>query len=248
MDEVIDPNDEISLIRVMEDMIALKGSTLEPFRNEYLELKKQNDLMIANVIGKEREVESLNSELSGIRDQITFTRRNIDEIISTQETIKHTVDNINSVKASLTDSEKTNRDKIVVYTGYFEELKEALSIGADWTPEQAEQRQALEKERDFLQGKLESRSNQVDGIRGDVDRIYSNIQQLEVEIATHEENVNKLTSKAKDVQKEVTQTNSMKENSEKKLLELRALIVKDEAGLVCNNNWVLFFLLHGVAV
>lgn len=220
-----DPLDENGLIRIMEDMIAAKGKVLEPFRTEYMELRKQSDNMTVTVVKRDREVESLNSELNAVRDQINFTRRNIEELVSTQETMKATVDHIKQMKNSFSDSEKLNRDRISIFTSSFEELKEALAVGADWTPDQLEARGVLEKERDFLQGKLDSRSNQVGGLRGDVDRIYIRIQDLEAEIASYDEKINKAESEIKAYEKESTKCGRKKEDSERKLFELRAEII-----------------------
>ncbi|CAE7533607.1 CFAP58, partial [Symbiodinium microadriaticum] len=54
-------------------------------------------------------------------------------------------------------------------------------VGPGWTAAQDEERQTLEKERDFLSKKLENKHNVVTSIRQDVERCYDLIQSLEVE-------------------------------------------------------------------
>ena len=94
----------------------------------------------------------------------------------------------------LTDAEKSSRSEITIYSKYFNELKESLSIGADWTPDQQEQRSSLEKERDFLVSKLENKNSQVSGIRNDIDRIYQTVQVHEEEIAKADQGTTTITT------------------------------------------------------
>ena len=113
------------------DFLASKGTSMDPFKHEFLELQRTLELTSASNLGKEREVDLQATELRILREQLAFTRRNVDELISQQEVLKETIDNANSKKEGLIEREQSNRQEITVYHGYSAELKEALSVGAD---------------------------------------------------------------------------------------------------------------------
>ena len=220
-------DDEREMVAVMESMIA-NNSDCAAFGQEFSDLQKKCDNVAAVAIGKEREYEGYNGDLSSVREQLTFTRRNIEEIVSNIETIKLNADQIVSVKNSLAASEKLSRDKIVVFEGYFEELKAALAMGADWKPEQLEQKNALEKERDYLTGKLDNKKNQVKGVRSDIERICDHIQQLEQSIKTTEDAVVQANKDIKSFEQKAVLGIEKRNGTEKELFDLRAAILAAE--------------------
>ncbi len=222
--------DDEELVAAMEDLIS-RNKDLEPFRQQYLELKKIIENISTNLVGKEREFESYSQELTALRDQISFSQRNIEEIKSNQEYITSTTNNIMSVKTSLADSEKNNRDKIFIYTGNFEEMKAALSVGADWKPDQLEQKQVLEKERDFLVSKLDNKKNQLNGIRSDIERIVDTIQTTESNIETISKNITETDKEIKKISGEIVEKKRVKDETEAKLFFLRSSVVSLEEEL-----------------
>ena len=222
--------DDEDLVAAMDDLIS-RNKDLEPFRQQYLELKKIIENIATNLVGKEREYESYNHELNALRDQISFSQRNIEEIKSNQEYITGTTNNIMSVKTSLADSEKSNRDKIFIYTGNFEEMKAALSVGADWKPDQLEQKQVLEKERDFLVSKLDNKKNQLNGIRSDIERIVDTIQSTESNIEKVTKSITETDKEIKKLSGEIVEKKRHKDETEAKLFHLRSSVVSLEEEL-----------------
>ena len=204
------------------DMCERKGSVMDAFRKEYEDLQKKLDLAKASLITKNRELEASNHELHNVRDQITFTRRNIDELVSAQEGITDANAHKTSLKNNLEDREADNRAEIRTYTGYFDELKAALAEGSDWTSDQLEAKAALEKERDFLASKLENRLGQVNGIRGDSDRTYSRIKDVESMIEENTKTEEELDKKYNNFLKESADLNDRKKELEAHIFELRA--------------------------
>ena len=120
------------------DMCKAKGQVMDAFKKEYEDLQTSVDTAKTTLVGWNRELEASNQELHTVRDQITFTRRNIDELISAQEGITDGNEHKKNLKNSLADREASNRSEIRTYTGYFNDLKEALSVGSDWSSEQLE--------------------------------------------------------------------------------------------------------------
>lgn len=218
-------DDEEELRAAMDDIIN-RRQDLEPFRYQFQELIKQCDVIAANSIGKTREYETYNTEINALKEQNAFTRRNIEEIISNQEHTKLTTENIILIKNGLSDSEKSNRHEISIFSGYFDEIKAALSVGADWTPSQLEEKNTLEKEREHLQGKLDNKKNQLDGQRSEVEAICYNIQQFETTIAEGNDNVAKMNKDIKDYEIQIIELKRNKNDIDTKLFDLRASIIK----------------------
>lgn len=214
------------------DQISAKGKCLEGFKREYLELKKQHEMYEASVVAKERELEANNAEISTIRDQISFIHRNIDEIASSQASLKDAIDHMNSRRSTLVEREINNRDEITVFTGFFDELKATLAVGPDWTPEQLEQKQTLEKEKDFATGKFEGVMTNVNGIRQEIDRIYEHIQQLEQDIVDKDKRMEDIARKTREFQSKTKSMSQNKDDREQLVFQLRDSIVKAESDLV----------------
>ena len=211
-------------VDIME-LIQSKEGALDAFRNEWLELEKNIEATLAGNLDKERAVDTQNVELRAVREQLTFARRNVDELLSQQDVLKETIENINQKREGLVEREAQNREEIGIYSGYFGELKEALSVGADWSPEQLEQRIVLEKERDFLSSKLENSNNQLTGMRGEIDHIYEAIQLLEKENADLDKSIEEVDGKRHGLKREAANMVLSKEELEKSIHELRAVIV-----------------------
>lgn len=227
MDANDDFEDEIDIM----EFLASKGVALEPFKNEYVELQKQVELTSATNVGKEREVDMQALELKMLREQLIFTKRNIDELVSQQEVLKETIDNAQSKKEALIESESSNRKEISNVSSFFAELKEALTVGADWTPEQEEARHALEKERDFIASKLENKSNQLKGLRHDIERTYEHVADIEKVVQSLEEKIGAIDKQRGEIKRESAKLASKKEGTEKQVFDLRAVFVTKESEL-----------------
>jgi chromosome segregation ATPase len=208
------------------ELILSKSSLLEGFRREYGDLQKKYEDISLQLISQERENDSLTQELSGIREAVTFTRRNIDEVRASQESLRENIEVIASKRNILSDREKNSRDEISEFTSKFEELKTALAAGSDWTPQQKDERIALEKERDFLATKLENRTNQVSNLRSEVDRLYALIQTLEAEATSADERVEQISKRMKELRGVASSLIKKREDSETKVFESRAAVVK----------------------
>jgi chromosome segregation ATPase len=211
------------------ELIQSKDGSLDAFKNEWTDLEKSIEIILSNNLDKEREVDFQSGELKTVREQLAFARRNVDELVSQQEVLKETIEHINQKRDGLVEREAKNRDEITVFQGYFSELKDALSVGADWAPDQLEQRIVLEKERDFLASKLENSNNQLAGMRGEIDHIYESIQELECENLVLDKELDGVDGKRYNVKKEAASKVAHKEELEREIHDQRAVVVSVEA-------------------
>ena len=219
-----DPEEESDVM----ELIQSKGGVLDAFKNEWTELEKTIENTLATNLEKEREVDFQNVELKSVREQLTLARRNVDELLSQQEMLKETIEHINQKREGLVERESKNREEIGVYSGLFGELKDSLSVGGDWSPEQLEQRILLEKERDFLSSKLENSNNQLTGVRSEIDHIYESIHILEKENTELDNEIELVDSSRHQLKKDTASMVVSKEELEKSIHQLRAEIVTHE--------------------
>ena len=167
---------------VME-LLKSKGPALEGFKREYSELQSSLELLLDSIAEKERDIEACQTDTVQVRDQTAIAKRNIDETVLSIDGLQSNLDHLRENRMRLMEREVQNRTKISIYSSRFDKLHEALEVGPGWTAAQDEERQTLEKERDFLTKKLENKHNVVASIRQDVDRCYELIQSLELEIS-----------------------------------------------------------------
>jgi len=128
-----DANLQESLAKDAEEVfefLKAKGPPLEGFRREYMELQASLENLLDNIAQKEREVETQNSELTQVKDQLINSRRAIDDAQAQRDNLEQNIEHIQRDRRNLIDREVSNRSEISVYTGQFEELKIALALGS----------------------------------------------------------------------------------------------------------------------
>ena len=218
------------------EFLKAKGPPLEGFRREYMELQASLETLLDNVSAKEREVEAQNAELNQVRDQLNNSRRAIDDAQVTKETLQANIDHIQASRRNLIDREVSNRSEISIYSGQFEELKSALAAGSGWTHEQEEDKHNYEKTRDFLTKKLENKTNLVNGVRSDVDKLYGLIQQAESHVAEIDQRIEDKNNEIKHHNKRSSDQKLLSESLEVKIRELQQAISAAEKELDERNK------------
>jgi chromosome segregation ATPase len=166
------------------DALKPKGAAVEGFKREFSELLLSLENYMEVLLEKERDIDALHADITQIRDQSSVSKRNIEETILSKENLQANVEALRDSRRKLLERELANRTKISLYSSKFDKLHEAIEVGSGWTAAQDEERQTLEKERDFLTKKLDNKNNLVTGVRVAVDGCYELIQNLENEMNT----------------------------------------------------------------
>lgn len=215
----------------INEFFQQKGPALDALKHEYADLQKNLELLQGSNLSKERDIDYQSGELRTLREQMMFARKNIDELLSHQEVVKETIESINHKKEGLIENENQNREEISHFSSYFTELREALSVGADWSLSQLEQRGVLEKERDFLASKLENKINQLNDLRHNIDRTFEKIQHIEQGTKEVEDKMQEVDKQRNTIRHESSTLIASKEVIEKKIFDIRAQIVQGETEL-----------------
>eukprot|EP01041_Mallomonas_annulata_P006286 gene6286-12730_t len=213
------------------EFLKLKGPALEGFKREYIELQGLVENLQDSITQKERDVEAQVAELTQVRDQLSNSRKAIEESQLQKENLQVNIDHVQINRRNLIDKEVSNRSEINVYSGKFEELKAALALGSGWTPEQEEEKENYEKTRDFLTKKLENKMNLVQNVRSDVDKLYELIQEVESQIAEIDSKIENTNNEIKQHNKKASEQKVLGETLESKIKELQQAIVIAETNL-----------------
>lgn len=230
----LDPNLSESVAKEHEevlDFLKSRGPAMEGFKREYLELLTTIENLQESIVQKDRECEAQNAELREVKELISNSRKTIEEYEFQKEEIQQTIESVQKDRKVLAERDTTNRSEINVYSGKFEELKAALAMGPGWTHEQEEEKANLEKNRDFLTKKLESKMNLVQGVRSDVDKLYANIQEMEGQIVAVETKIEAANAEIKTLNKQANEQKSLHEAMDSKIRELQQAIVAAEQEL-----------------
>lgn len=118
------------------EFVNAKGSMLDSFKTEFQEYIKSIETIAAVNQGKEREIDIMRNTYNGVLEQKNHVARNVDEVIGQQEVLKEKIDTIVASQDHYRSKGLTQNEEISTYSGYFAELKEALAVGVDWSPEQ----------------------------------------------------------------------------------------------------------------
>ena len=209
--------------------IMLKGGDkLAEYKAGILDLTRRAERSATVIIGKEREVDGLSAQLNNLREQASFLRRNIDETHANQDLLKDSIDNMTLMKNNMAERESANREEITVFEEKYEELKMVAEAGSGWKPEQMDERIAMERERDFLSSRLESKTNQVNSLRLEIDNIYGLINATEAQLAEDEKRVTDIAKKTNEVHRTAVDLKKKKDEFESRLTVLREQLVKTE--------------------
>jgi chromosome segregation ATPase len=164
------------------DALKPKGAAVEGFKREFSELLLSLENYMEVLVEKERDIDAMHADITQVRDQASVSKKNIEETILSKENLQANVEGLRDSRRKLMERELSNRTKISLYSNKFDKLHEAIEVGSGWTAAQDEERQTLEKERDFLTKKLDNKNNLVTGVRVAVDGCYELIQNLETDI------------------------------------------------------------------
>ena len=214
-----------------QDFLRMKGDMMEALKTEFSNMSLLCEQVQASATSKEREVTQKTAELALVRDQISGCKRVVDDSISARENLQRMMDSMGIKSRGFNDKESQNRSELRRIDNNREDLIKALTVGADWRPDQVEMKASLEKERDFLQQKLESKQNELKSLRVDVERGYEAIADMDVSLKALEDEEAQVRENIASVDSQVHKATLERENKEKEVVEMRKLIVEKEGDL-----------------
>ena len=222
------------------DFLKSKGVILEGFKREFLELQSNLEGLGDSLLDKDRENEGRITEILLIQDQTSVSKKNVEDNIASAKALQNNLDQLRMNKTKLMDREFSNRLLIQSYAPKFAAVQEALDVGTGWTAAQEDEKMNLEKERDFMSKKLDSRNTVVSTIRSDVDKLYELIQLSETGLVTKTNDIDAIKNSISILTKVCDQTVSKSNDTEKRIKLLQQQIIQADADVLDRK-----FLLHG---
>lgn len=136
------------------DQINWEGDNYERFKVIMLKCRLEAEQLEATITSCENELETSESELQSLQDQISYSTRNISDAVNSQITSKHSIDHMKQQGSTLQMTELDTKQEIDDYKKSYEELKLLLSKSNEWPAAKLELKQQYESERDELRSEL----------------------------------------------------------------------------------------------
>lgn len=213
------------------DWMEKEGPVLNKFKDEFLKIVEKSENMTLELSGHEKEMNNAMTELNLLREQSSACKRVVDESLSSQDNIRAQVDNFHTRIKDAGIREMGNKNEISSYESKKTDLLSMLEVGSDWQEDQIEERDTLEKERDFLAQKLDAKLNELSNLRMDIDRMIGLIRTEEANVLQIEEKTDKLQAEITDLEEQTKTNRRAKANMEKTIFDFRKDIVQGETDL-----------------
>ena len=213
------------------EWLESKGSVMDGFKAEFVAAIDKAENLNLTLFGNEKEMNALMTEMNLLREQSGACKRVVDESLSSQENIRNQVDNFQTRIKDASKRENSNRTEISSYEDKKSDLLSLLEVGSDWQEDQIEERDGLEKERDFLSQKLDSRLNELQNLRTDVDRMIEAIKSEEKEIIILEERSEKISNDILVLEDQTKKNQRKKAQMEKAIFDTRKELVQADTDL-----------------
>ena len=213
------------------DWMEKMGPVLGKFKKEFADIVEKSENATLELVGHEKELTNAMAELNLLREQTSACKRVVDESVSSQDNIRAQMDNFHSRIKDAGIREMGNKSEIATFEKKKDDLLSLLEVGSDWQDDQIEERDNLEKERDFLAQKLDAKLNDLSNLRQDIDKMIEQIRTEEANISQTDESIEKLQTRINELEEQTKTNNRAKANMEKSIFEVRNEIVQGETDL-----------------
>ena len=211
------------------EVLEEKGAVVDKFKQEFLGIIDKSENLNLTVFGHEKEMNNLMAEMNSLREQSSATKRVIDESVSSQEAISLQVTSFQQRIRAASIRENSNKNEIGNYEDKKSELETFLEVGSDWQEDQIEERDNLEKERDFKSQKLDSKLSELANLRADIDRMIELIQVDDEEVKVLEGKIETTTEDVRLADEKTKENTREKVAMEKSIFDVRKEIVQGKS-------------------
>jgi chromosome segregation ATPase len=215
----------------LENLMTSKGDLLAGIEREFHDLKAFNDNVGLSIQGKEREIQAVSAETALVRDQTKSCRRVVDESLLAAEGIQKQLDDMRDKRKQLNLVEMESRSNQGNIQTLKEELMVALSVGSGWKPDQEEAKLNLEKERDFIANKAESKEMELKLVRAEVDNAVRTLQECEKDVGKLDEKIASSLEETVTFNDQMNKLISERDEASKRVNDIRARILQAETDL-----------------
>ena len=162
--------------------IEWKGENFEEFKAILLKRKVETEELEASISHHENELETSESELQSLQDQINYSSRNISDAITSQVTSKHSIEHMKQQNVLLQQTEIDTRIEIENYKKSFDEFKSLLNNTNEWPEDKLELKNELEAERAAYRKDLDYCQDDLLKIRTQLENVSTNVSNKEAQL------------------------------------------------------------------
>ena len=210
------------------EFLGKKGVIVESFMSEFKKVQDESENISLALFGHEKDMNSYMNEINLLREQVAASKRVVDESLSSQDAIKMQIENFQNRIRDAAIREMSNKNDMKDYEDKKSELLSSLEVGSDWQDFQIEERDNLEKERDFLNQKLEAKMVELNNLRSDIDHLIELVQEEEKLSTDLDEKCDIINNKLADLISKTAEATRKKGSMEKLIFDLRKEILQIE--------------------
>jgi hypothetical protein len=210
------------------DLLEERGSVVDVFRTEFRKIQDEVETTTLAMAGHERDMTALMTELSSLRENVGLSKRVLDESLTFQDNVRAQTESFQSRIRDAAVREMANKSDSSIFEDRKEELLSALSVGSDWREDQLEERDNLEKERDFLSQLLDNKTNELNNLRTEMDMMIELIREDDLKCDELDKQYEKANQDILDVKMKTADAMRRKVSAEKSVFDLRKDIVQRE--------------------
>lgn len=209
-------------------LLEERGTVVDAFRTEFRKIQDEVETTTLAMAGHERDMTALMTELSSLRENVGLSKRVLDESLTFQDNVRAQTESYQNRIRDAAVREMANKSDSSIFEDRKEELMSALSVGSDWREDQLEERDNLEKERDFLSQLLDGKTNELNNLRTEMDMMIELIREDDTKCDDLDKQYGKANQDILDVKMKTADAMRRKVSAEKSVFDLRKDIVQRE--------------------
>jgi len=218
-------------LETLWDFLEEKGALVEPFKFEFKKLQDEVETITLAMVGHERDMTALMTEMNSLRENVGLSKRVLDESLTFQDGVRAQTESFQNRIRDAAVREMANKSDARIFEDRKDELMSALEVGSDWRDDQIEERDNLEKERDFVGQMLDAKTNELNNLRTEMDLMIELIKEEDSKCEAIDAQYEKINQDILEVKMKTADAMRRKVSSEKSVFDLRKEVVQYELEL-----------------
>jgi len=163
------------------ESVAKLGAMGEGIKTELSELLEVFNFSVSMTTNTERKIEETYSEIHFAREQVVASQRMEEEAVVAKHSLQDTIDRSKHKFQEYQTAEINKKDKVVELKANMENLKNKLSKGAGWTPDQEVERKEHITNKENVYRNFDNVKSVLKATRSEVERIEAALELLQRE-------------------------------------------------------------------
>ncbi|GMI62183.1 hypothetical protein ScalyP_jg9282 [Parmales sp. scaly parma] len=218
------------------ESVAKLGAMGEGIKTELSELLEVFNFSVSMTTNTERKIEETYSEIHFAREQVVASQRMEEEAVVAKHSLQDTIDRSKHKFQEYQTAEINKKDKVVELKANMENLKNKLSKGAGWTPDQEVERKEHITNKENVYRNFDNVKSVLKATRSEVERIEAALELLQRERDLTVKTTGKYERDASDKRDEAKKQSRRKNGLEDSLQNLQAKVKSSREELITREG------------